>query len=88
MTRYSGKPMNFEEDVPVVCKNMPENTIKYKIYKYIMNCKGTCTTSEVHKAVAVTSPRRTIEKRILDLYNQGLIKREHCPCGCAYIYRK
>lgn len=88
MTRPQGKllkasSVNDLEDQTLMS---PEKTIKYKIYNYIKQSTHSCTASQVHLAVAKDSPRRTVEKRLLDLYNQGLINRHSCECGCAFIY--
>jgi len=93
MTRPTGKLLKSDSVSAILDRKennsmSPENTIKYKIYLYIKQSKRPVITNDIHKAVAPISPRRTIEKRLLDLYNDGSIKREKCVCGCAYIYTK
>ena len=93
MTRPTGKLLRSDSVDTILDRKenntmSPENTIKYKIYMYIKQSKKPLLANDIHKAVAPTSPRRTIEKRLLDLSNDGSIKRERCVCGCSYIYTK
>jgi len=93
MTRPTGKLLKADSVSTILDRKetnsmSPENTIKYKIYLYIKQSKKPMLTNDIHKAVAPSSPRRTIEKRLLDLCNDGSIKREKCFCGCSYIYTK
>ena len=88
MTRPQGKLLKASsvDDLEDQTLMSPEKTIKYKIYDYIKHNGRSYTAAQIHLAVARDSPRRTVEKRLLDLSNQGLIKRHSCECGCAYIY--
>lgn len=87
MTRPTGKLLK-ASTLPIVEKKgvLPEETLKYRIYSYIKRAKKPLTTKEIHLGVAVTSPRRSVEKRLLDLTNDGSIKRDQCTCGCSFLY--
>ena len=89
MTRPQGKLLKAStvNDIPTK-KIVPENTIRYKIYKYVQTSKKPLLQREIHQAVAPTSPKRSIEIVLADLANQGTINREKCFCGCSYIYTK
>lgn len=87
--RYSGKLLTAETEEDFKEPNVPYATtsMRYKIYKYVKdNGDDGLITSEIHKEVAPNSPRRSVEKSLTDLTNQGLVKRVSCRCGRGYIY--
>lgn len=89
MTRPTGKLMkttSIEELTNSNNRISPENTIKYKLYKQLKKMNKPILATELHKIVAPYSPRRSVEKRLFDLYNEGSIKREKCMCGCSFLY--
>lgn len=89
MTRPQGRLLKASsvKDIPVR-KMIPENTMRYKVYKYIQTSKKPLLQREIHQAVAPTSPKRVIEVILADLANQGIVNREKCFCGCSFIYTK
>ena len=69
-------------------KYVPENSIKYKIYKLIEKNKTDMTLNEVKNSLNISTTRRVYEIALTDLTGTKLIKRVKCRCGCAYIYSR
>jgi len=87
--RYSGKLLTADSEDDIKEPDVPyaPTTLRYKIYKYVKSQGDDgLITAEIHKAVASSSPRRSVEKSLTDLTNQGLVKRVSCRCGRGYIY--
>jgi len=88
MTRYNGTLLKAEKvSNRYETKLQPQDTIRYKTYKYVKSSKKPLTLNEIHKAVSPDSVRRVFERILCDLANAGYINRYKCQCGCSYIYK-
>lgn len=92
MTRPVGKPIKSDSIADIMSKEesntSPNTTIKYKIYQTLKNNKKSFTVNQVQLKLKMMNSRKVFERSLLDLYRSGLIQRERCICGSAYIYKK
>lgn len=90
MTRpYKLLTADKEDDLIFVEKKLiPENSIRYKLYKFINNSKEKMTLNVIQSKILPDTTRRVVERALTDLYNRKLINRNRCVCGCSYIYEK
>lgn len=91
MTRPQGKLLKasiIDDVVDQTPRMIPENSIKYRIYKYVMSTNKPLLTNDIHKKISPSSPRRVIERALTNLALGGFVKRERCICGCSFLYTK
>ena len=93
MTRPTGKLLKADSTSDILSakelgKIFPEKTLKYKVYRFIKESKKPLLVNDIHRAISPSSPRRTFEKILFDLANQGIVKRKKCTCGMSHIYTK
>ncbi len=67
-------------------KNLPENSLRYKIYK-LVNAEP-ITLNEIRIAINSGGTRRYYEKTLTEMTNDGHINRKRCRCGQGYLYFK
>ena len=65
-------------------KNLPEDSLRYKIYKFVG--KKPVTLNHIREKIKPDGSRRHMERTLTEMMMAGHIKRKRCPCGQGYLY--